>query len=361
MSAPRRGPDREGQIERERWAGLAPSRSLTPLVLAVAAAALLLHLLQNILLPFVIAAVIAYLCAPLVDWGMARTRLPRGAVALCLLAVLVAIAALLGFLGLPPLLRQVQSVMGDLHGAVADFTRALVGKSSIQLLGSTLDAQHMADLVVGGLQHEMTGSKVLGLVGWAAAISFGLMLVWVLIAYFLFDSPRIAAGLLWLVPPGRRARAERIWHELNPLLRRYFIGVAIVVTYATAVAYLGLGLVLGLHHALILALFTGFLEVIPLVGPVAAAVMAGLVAVQQAASAWDIWAYVVYATVLRLSIDQLVGPIVLGNAARVRPVLVMFCFLAGGALFGIVGVILAVPTALAVKVTLSVLYSDARS
>jgi predicted PurR-regulated permease PerM len=360
MSAPQRGPDREAQHEGERWITLAPARSLTPLVLAIAAAALLLHLLQNILLPFVIAAVVAYVCVPLVDWLKARTGLPRWAIALCLLALLMATAALLGWLGLPPLLRQVQGVVGNLHGAVADFTRALIGSGSVQLLGSTLDAPHIADLVVNALQHELSGSQVLRLVGWTAASAFGFMLVWVLIAYFLLDSPAIAAGLLWLVPPRARSRAEHIYRELNPILRRYFIGVALVVAYATAVAYLGLGLVLGLHHAFVLALLTGVLEIIPLVGPLAAAVIAGLVAVQQAASPWGIWGYVIYATALRLSIDQLVGPIVLGNAARLRPVLVMFCFLVGGALFGVVGVILAVPTALAVKVTLSVLYSEAR-
>ena len=64
-------------------------------------------------------------------------------------------------------------------------------------------------------------------------------------------------------------------------------------------------------------------------------------------------------TALRLSIDQLVGPLVLGNAARVHPTLVIFCFLAGGALFGIVGVILAVPVALTVKVTLATIYARA--
>src|ERR1700751_199731 len=121
MSAPQRGPEREGQ--RERWMSLTPARSLTPLVLAVAAAALLLHLLQNILLPFVIAAVVAYVCAPLVDRLRVWTRLPRWTIALCLLALLMAIAALAGWLGLPPLLRQLQSVVGDLHGAVASFTR----------------------------------------------------------------------------------------------------------------------------------------------------------------------------------------------------------------------------------------------
>jgi predicted PurR-regulated permease PerM len=358
MSARQPAPDREPQ--RERWAMPAPSRSLTALVLAILAAALLVYLLRNVLLPFVIAAVIAYLCTPLIERLTARTGLPRRLVALCLLAALMAGAALLGFLGVPPLLRQVESLLADLHGSVADFMRAIIGTHSVQLLGSTLDAQRLADLIVGGLQQEMTGAQLLKLVGWSVAGLFGFMLVWVLVTYFLLDTQAIAAGVLWLVPPRRRAQVERIWHELDPLLRRYFIGVAAVVAYATVVAYLGLGLLLGLHHAVVLALLTGVLEIIPIVGPVAAAVMAGLVAVQQAATSWDIFAYAIYATALRLSIDQLVGPLVLGNAARVHPVVVIFCFLAGGALFGIVGMILAVPTALLVKVTLSVLYREPR-
>ena len=351
-------PEREPQ--RERWAIPAASRSLTPLMLAVGAAALLLYLLRNVLLPFVIAAVTAYLCAPLIGWLTARTRLPRWAVALCVLAALMGTAALLAFVGLPPLLHQARGLLADLPGAVAGFMRAVIGTHSMQLLGSTVDAQRLADLTVGGLQQELTGAQLLKLVGWSVAGFFGFMLVWVLHAFFLLDARAIAAGALWLVPPHRRPRAEQIWHELDPLLRRYFIGVAAVVAYAAIVAYLGLGLLLGLHHALVLALLTGVLEVIPIVGPLAAAVIAGLLAVQQAATSWDIWAYAGYATVLRLSIDQLVGPIVLGNAARVHPVVVIFCFLAGGTLFGMVGMILAVPAALLVKVTLSVLYREAR-
>jgi len=344
MSARQPVPDREPQ--RQRWAMPVASRSLTPLLLAVGGAAVVLHLLQNILLPFVIAAVVAYLCAPLIDWLATRTHLPRRPVALCLLVLLIAATA-------------VQGLLADLHGAVADFVRTMVGAHSVRLSSSTLDAERLADLIAGGLQQELTGPQLLRLAGWGAAGLFGFMLVWVLIGYFLLDSRAIAAGLLWLVPPRLRARAEQIWHELDPLLRRYFIGVAAVVAYATAVAYLGLGLVLGLHHALILALLTGVLEVIPMVGPVAAAVIAGIVAVQQAATSVDVWAYAGYATALRLSIDQLVGPIVLGNAARVHPVVVIFCFLAGGALFGIVGMILAVPIALLVKVALSVHYREA--
>jgi len=68
--------------------------------------------------------------------------------------------------------------------------------------------------------------------------------------------------------------------------------------------------------------------------------------------------YALYATALRLSIDQLIGPIVLGAAARLHPVLIIFCFLAGGVVFGIPGVILAVPVALLIKSTLATLYGD---
>jgi predicted PurR-regulated permease PerM len=72
----------------------------------------------------------------------------------------------------------------------------------------------------------------------------------------------------------------------------------------------------------------------------------------------SILAFALYVTILRLSIDQIVGPIVLGRAAHVHPVLIIFCFLAGGVVLGIPGAIMAVPVALIVKITLATLYGD---
>ncbi|HTV52284.1 MAG TPA: AI-2E family transporter [Steroidobacteraceae bacterium] len=358
MSAAQPGPHGERPRGQDRFGARAEPRSLMAAVLVAAAIAGLLYLLHSILLPFVFAAVVAYVCTPLVDAVSGRLHLPRWTIALLLLALLMGAAALLGVIGMPPLIREVQTVGGDLHGSIAGFTRALIGDRSIDVLGGTVNADRIATYAVESLQQFLTGGELAVVVGWGVAALFGMLLVWVLIGYFLIDAREIAAGLLWLVPPRYRGFALRVWRELDPVLRRYFIGVALVVAYAAFAAYLGLGLVLGLHHALFLALLTGMLEIIPIVGPAAAAVIAGLVAVQHAATAWDIWAYVGYATALRLSIDQFVGPIVLGSAARVRPVVVIFCFLAGGLLLGVVGVLLAVPMALTVKVTLSVLYDD---
>jgi predicted PurR-regulated permease PerM len=81
-------------------------------------------------------------------------------------------------------------------------------------------------------------------------------------------------------------------------------------------------------------------------------------AIQEAAGAWNLLGYVVYAVALRISIDQFFGPLVLGRATHVQPPLVIFCFLAGGVLLGITGVILAVPVALGIEVGLAVLYAE---
>ena len=95
---------------------------------------------------------------------------------------------------------------------------------------------------------------------------FGLILTLVLLFYFLLSGPSMARGLLKLMPPRQRPLIMHIWTVLDPVLKRYFIGVLVVVAYAAAAAYVGLGLVLGIPHAVLLALLTGVLEMIHVIG-----------------------------------------------------------------------------------------------
>jgi predicted PurR-regulated permease PerM len=174
--------------------------------------------------------------------------------------------------------------------------------------------------------------------------------------YFLVGGPRIAGRLLWLVPPKQRTMVQHLWSKIAPVLRRYFIGLSIVVCYGAAAAYIGLGLVLDLPGAVVLAMLTGILELIPLLGPAASALLAGVVAIHSATGIGALIGYGVYAAVLRVSIDQIIGPIVLGKSAYLHPVLIIFCFLAGGYLFGVVGLLMAVPVALTIRIVLHELY-----
>src|SRR5579862_9871925 len=112
-----------------------------------------------------------------------------------------------------------------------------------------------------------------------------------------------------------------------------------------------------LPHAVLLAVSVGVLELVPVIGPFASATMVGLIALQQNAI-WSAAPLLGFVILLRLSIDNLVGPLVLGEAARVPPVVIIISFVCGAILFGVVGLLLAVPAVVCVKVTLEQYYAE---
>jgi hypothetical protein len=89
------------------------------------------------------------------------------------------------------------------------------------------------------------------------------------------------------------------------------------------------------------------LETIPMIGPILAAIFA----LRSSTSFMMVLGFALYAIALRFSIDQLFGPLILGKASRLHPAIVIFSTLAGAILYGIVGIILAVPVSLLMKVT----------
>lgn len=328
-------------------------------IFALIAIALILYEIQWILPPFVIAGLLAYITTPAIDWATARSRMPRPLFALAAFTVFLLFAIAIGYLGIPPLASETTHLFNDFEAIIHALAEGLIGSGKISLLGQPMDAAQLADAAGSGLRNWFSQTTVLARFGAVAfGTMFGLILTLVLLFYFLLSGPGIMRGLLRLLPPRQRPLIMHIWTVLDPVLKRYFIGVLVVVAYAASAAYVGLGLVLGLPHAVLLALLTGVLEMIPVVGPGASAVIAGLVAIYYAAGIGAIVAYAIYATALRISIDQLFGPLALGAAARLHPVLVIFCFLSGAFLFGVVGVIMAVPVALVVKVTLALLYDE---
>jgi predicted PurR-regulated permease PerM len=320
---------------------------------------LVLYELQIILLPFLISGVVAYICTPLVEWLASHSRFSRAFFSVVVFVAILSIVVLMSFLALPALQRGLTRVVFDFQDIIANLAKAAIGDRSINVFGKSMNATQLTQVVVSSVREWIEQpEKLLLLGGVTFAALWASFLIPTLLFYFLYSGPRVFRGLLWLVPPEHRALVLDIWSKLNPVLRRYFIGILIVVVYATTAAYIGLGIVLHIPHAFFLALLTGFLEMIPAIGPLASAVIAGLVAVHYATGIGAIIGYAVYATALRLSIDQLFGPLALGVAARLHPVVIIFCFIAGGMLFGIAGVVMAVPVALVAKICLAVLYDE---
>jgi predicted PurR-regulated permease PerM len=317
------------------------------------------YLVQSILLPFVLAGAIAYICTPLIDFAAKRASLPRAVWAsLAFVAIVTAVVAF-AWLVFPELSESTVTLVGHLQDIVNEMARQILGDRSVLLFGRPMNSSEIADAAIDQIRDWLAQDAHLGTIAaTGAAALLGGVLTAVLLFYFLLTGPSIGRALLWLVPPSRRMLVAAVCATVDPLLKRYFLGMFIIVLYATTAAYFGLGLILGIRHALFLAIVTGCLEAIPLVGPLSAIVVASLAAMRAAHGPWDLFSYAVYATALRLSIDQLIGPLVLGTVVRVHPVLVIFCFLVGGTLFGIAGVILAIPIALVIRCVLAMFYRE---
>jgi predicted PurR-regulated permease PerM len=328
-------------------------------IIALVILAIFLFEIRAILLPFALAGAIAYAATPLIQWATDRSGLPRALIATGVFLLIVAILGGMAALGLPSLLRAVTDLATDLQGSIERSLSQAFGGRTIELFGRSTNASQLAKEIADSLRNTF---GQIGQFATFAAMSLaalvGVIITIVVLAFFLLSGPLIAQGLFWLVPPGQRPFARQIWSKIDPVLKRYLAGLGIVVVYSTCAAYAGLGLVLDVPYAGALAVMTGILEIVPLAGPIAAAVIAGLVALGHAPGLSTIIAFAAYAALLRLSIDQVILPLVLGRAAHLQPVLVIFCLLAGGVLFGIAGILLAVPVALSAKIVLETIYGE---
>jgi predicted PurR-regulated permease PerM len=359
MKAERGRNEEQRAIERSRAAGPLDAGEARAIMIGAVVLTVFLYFIKLILLPFVLAGIIAYIFTPGLDWAAKRTGWPRVPLAVALFLLLFGITVLVFMFAGQRLLDEGRAIAADLQNMIDNFARQAIGDEPIRVFGSTLTAHDISQGALDRLRDWFNQSDQLGLITeYSLAFIMGSFLTIVLLFYFLVSGRRVARGLFWIVPPHRRPLVARIWTRLDPVLMRYFIGVLALVVYATIAAYIGLGVILGIKHAVFLALLTGILETVPVVGPTSAAILAGLVSLRTATGIFSIVEYAAYATALRLSIDQVVGPVVLGRAAHVHPVLIIFCFLAGGVVLGIPGIILAVPVALVIKSTLATLYGD---
>jgi predicted PurR-regulated permease PerM len=319
--------------------------------------AVILYAIRVALLPFVFAAAIAFVTDPVVRAVQSRLGAPRWlAAALLYLLLLAVLAAACFWLG-ADLAQNLRTLAADGPAHIRFLLNEMFGKHGLVLLGTVYSVDDVMRMLGKGLRRladggwlQSAGTSTLGtILGVAFAI--------VLTPYFMISGPRLAAGSIWLIPPERRGSVVALLPKIIPTLRRYLVGVAVVVTYAISVAWIGFGPVFGLAHAGLLAAVVGSLELIPVVGPLLSAALIGIVALQQANAATTAL-LIAFAVLLRLSIDNVVGPLVLGAAARLHPIVVMAAFIGGGILFGIVGLLLAVPIAACVKITLEQYYAE---
>lgn len=331
-------------------AGAGTERRAALFWLSILAAFLLaLYLLNGILLPFVAGAGIAYFLAPAVD-RLAAWRVPRGLAAALLLLLFLAVLVLLLLLILP--LLQVQAAaLARRAPMVVEFLRREL-QDFMAMAQQQLAPEDLARI------RDMVGSWAAAVAGWAAGLLQGVLtsgvrlasllsLVFVtpVVAFFLLrDWRRLIARLdLWL--PRRHAATIREQARLIDRTLAGFVHGQLLVCLILAVYYAAALTLAGLQFAVILGILIGALSFIPYLG-----VTTGLIlALGTAAMEFTSWTRVLVVLAI-FAVGQLVesnflSPKLVGERINLHPVWVIFALLAFGALFGFVGVLLALPAA----------------
>ena len=324
---------------------------------------LLAQTLGHVLFLFLTASVIAFTLNPLVR-DFTRLKLPRGlAVTIVYLVFAATVAAVLIAIGIVAF-DQAQQAGERIDAYVTEET--LSGQTGAEVdidrLQAWLDDHGLENIRIRAQVNDWIDSLSAGEIsGYAqdaiefargAAFSavlllFSLILIVVISIYMLLDMPRLERSIDSRFPPHG---GPPLTQQIESALWGYVKGQAILSTVIGASAGVGMwvlgktGLVEGAEeYALLFGLWTAFIEVIPYIGPWLSAVPPAIFALFADPPWGVIWVAVLFLFIYQVE-GHVVVPNVMASALRLHPLLVIFGLLAGGELYGIAGVLVALPT-----------------
>lgn len=325
-------------------------------ILLISLLAYAVWLLGSMLLPFIIAGYLAYLGNPFVHTLM-RYRLPRTVAVICVFVLLIFL--IVGFwlllipilkheldvfvAQLPTILSWLEITLAPWWQKLAEFLPGLKLPSIKDLILNNLPAtSHLASQV------WMTASK-----SWSTLIDIlmNLLLIPVVTFYFLRDWDELLESQRYWVDRTMTKHRVVLITEVDQILRKFFQGqltVMFVLGFAYAVALYFLGIPL----SFLIGVIVGLLSLVPFLGFIVGVLLASIMALLQ----FHDVIYVVYVwgifVGLSLFENMILVPWLVGDSLGLHPVAVIFALLAGGQLFGVLGVLLALPIAAVVKVSL---------
>lgn len=315
---------------------------LVGVALLVVAVVWLLSLTHTIVVPVITAGVIAAVAGQLVGWMRRRLRIPRGLGAVLTLLLIVAAGALAAYLVVAGIASESSDISGHLKSAASDVEGWLADAGvSDEKAKSANDAVSSSG---SDAFHALLAGAATGLTA-LSGIVFFLAMTTLSLFFLLKDGPAIRAwveGHMGVPAPV----AQTIGNRVLQSLRGYFLGVTIVAGF-NAVLVGGGALLLGVPLPGTIAVVTFIGAYIPYIG----AWSAGAFSVLIALGGGDPEAAAGMVAIQVLSngpLQQIVQPIAYGAALGIHPLAVLIVTIAGGALFGAVGLILAAPVTAAI-------------
>ncbi len=365
-------------LETKRWAML--------MIFLVVAG--LVYYARSALSWLVVAALLAYLLQPLVNW-LDDHDMPRSMAAIVALLVAIGVLFIIPAILLPLLLSQFAELVRVLMDAglqgLEQFNQWLEGSQMIHVWGFRIDLSgvikelarwfdlaegssgiyvpNTEDLLQYFQQWFSTAAGLLGtlsgfltsLLARTVSLAFSLFLMIFYTFYITVDGYKLKPWVQSLVPAEYLPEISELGHRINRVWHAFFRGqlmLSLVIGTMTLVA----GLIIGLPSALALAIIAGIMEAVPTIGPIIAAVPAVVLALAQGSSVLPVGhvtfaliTLAVYVLIQQLE-NALIVPRIMGSALELHPMVVLVGVVIGASFAGVLGIFLAAPTLATLKV-----------
>lgn len=318
-----------------------------------------LILFKSILLPFVLGLGIAYFLNPLIQ-NLHSGKMTRQIAVLFVLSVFIlGVLLLLGIL-IPVLYRELSDLMANIP-QYAEFTaekfKALTRPLQIWADQNNVETFDLKTL----LQDNASGAvgvaqgTLLGIIkGGQALVSFvTVLLITPIVAYFCMNEwPRITQWSEDIMPRDHKNTIMNLLEEIDTKLAGFVRG-QIIVAFLLGAGYAIALTIAGLKYGFIIGIVAGILSIIPMVGSTVGLLTGVLVAWFQAGSLAYVGIIAAIFLIGQLIEGNILAPKIVGDNVGLHPLWVFFALMAGGSLFGIVGMLVAVPVAAIISVLLA--------
>ncbi|EHE1062318.1 AI-2E family transporter [Listeria monocytogenes] len=313
----------------------------------------LMVILKTVAAPIILAGISYYLFNPIIDW-LEKHKWKRGwAIALLYLVIIGLLILLFSFV-IPAVKDQIVSLFKSFPGYWDQITQKFDEFSRSSLFDQLKDKlnTNMSDIMKtlstkGTSVINSAISSIGSIVGTVTEVVLAIVTTPLVLFYLLKDGKKLPDFLLKMLPVNGRAHTRQVLCEANHQISSYIRGQIIVSLCIGILLFIGY-LIIGLPYALTLAIIAACTSIVPYLGPAIAITPAIIIAI--VTSPWLLIKLIIVWCVVQLLEGKFISPQVMGKTLKVHPITILFVILVAGNLFGVLGVIFAVPGYAVLKV-----------
>ena len=319
-----------------------------------------LYQIQSVLAYLAIAVIASLLGRPIVLFLRVKLKFNNTLAVIVTMILLIGIIAGIIALFIPLLVAQGQNLsllnIEALQANVENLYRQVTeyfGLSSVEIEQGIKDSKIFANLDFGFIPDFLNS-----LVSVLGTLSIGLFSVLFIAFFFLKDSKLFEQGLMVFIPDNKESRLKKSFNKIKDLLSRYFIGLVLQILILFIIYSIVLS-IFGIENAIVIAFLCALLNLIPYVGPIIGGIL--MMTLTMTSNLGADFSTVILPKTIYVMIGFVIGqlvdnffsqPYIFSNSVRSHPLEIFLIIIIGGLLFGITGMIVAVPGYTAIKVIL---------